>query len=186
MASLVAIGSTQHLTITLDPGATAGAPEIIYVTAHTASATTATILRGQEGTTARSHAQNTPWVHGATARDFTPTAWTTATLTSPWTAYTTTGYPPAPAYSRDSAGVVRVRGLVTSGTTGGSAILTLPAGYRPAFKTTLQGAAYNGTAWGVAYPVLEVAGTGVITIVAPAPSSSWVVGLDNIMFLAEA
>jgi hypothetical protein len=70
LAGLVAVGSTQHLALILDPGASAGAPEIVYVTAHTASATTATILRAQEGTSARSHAQNIQWIHGPTKQDF--------------------------------------------------------------------------------------------------------------------
>jgi hypothetical protein len=69
LSALVAIGSTQHAVIVLDPDGVAGAPEIVYVTAHTGSATTATILRGQEGTTARAHVQDTPWVHGPTVRD---------------------------------------------------------------------------------------------------------------------
>lgn len=70
LAAMVAIGSTQHLPIILDPDAIFGAPEVVYVTAHTASATTATILRGQESTTARAHQQDVDWVHGATVLDF--------------------------------------------------------------------------------------------------------------------
>ena len=63
------IGSTQHLAIVLDPDGIDGAPEIAYVTALTAGAGSATVARGQEDTTARSHAAGTPWVHGPTPRD---------------------------------------------------------------------------------------------------------------------
>jgi hypothetical protein len=49
-------------------------PEVVWMTAHTASATVATILRGQEtayGTSvARQHAQGIRWSHAATAVDF--------------------------------------------------------------------------------------------------------------------
>ena len=69
LAAMVAIGSTQHLAITLDPDGLYGEPEIVWVTAHTAAATTATILRGQEGTTARAHYRDVRWSHGPTTRD---------------------------------------------------------------------------------------------------------------------
>lgn len=70
LSGLAAIGATQHAVIVLDPDALSGAPEIIYVTAHTGAATTATIVRAQEGTTARAHTQDTPWVHTPTAKDY--------------------------------------------------------------------------------------------------------------------
>ena len=71
-ASLPVIGATQHLVLVLDPLATAGAPEIVYVTAHTASATSVTVLRAQEGTVARQHNSGTTWRHAAVASDFDP------------------------------------------------------------------------------------------------------------------
>lgn len=43
--------------------------EIVHVTAHTAAATTATILRGQEGSTARAWVEGAPWFHGLTVAD---------------------------------------------------------------------------------------------------------------------
>lgn len=70
LASVPVIGSTQHFPIILDPDGLEGNPEIVYVTAHTSLATTATILRAQEGTVAAAHAQDTPWVHGPTTYDF--------------------------------------------------------------------------------------------------------------------
>lgn len=66
LANLAAVSSTEAIII-LDPNRVAGAPEIVVVTAHTGSATSATIQRGQFGTTARQHASGTAWVHGPIA-----------------------------------------------------------------------------------------------------------------------
>jgi hypothetical protein len=63
LANLPAVTATGHAVITIEN-------EIIYVTAHTAAATTATILRGQEGTTGAAHSLNTAWVHGPVASDY--------------------------------------------------------------------------------------------------------------------
>ncbi len=70
LQAIPAIGSTQHFPITIDPDGIGGAPEIAYVTAHTLAAGSGTILRGQEGTSARDHARDTPWIHGILASDF--------------------------------------------------------------------------------------------------------------------
>ena len=69
LANLPAIASPDIAVLVLDPAGSAGAPEVVYVTAHTASATSATISRAQEGTSAREHAQSIPWVHGPTTYD---------------------------------------------------------------------------------------------------------------------
>lgn len=69
LAAAVVVGATQHLPIILDPDGITGAPEIAYITAHTAGATTATLLRGREGTTARQHRQDTEWIHGPLVTD---------------------------------------------------------------------------------------------------------------------
>lgn len=69
-ATLPVVASPDVLAIVLDPDAGAGAPEIVFVTAHTASATTVTVTRGQESTTARAHASGVAWRHAATAADF--------------------------------------------------------------------------------------------------------------------
>lgn len=69
LANLAAV-SSAHAVIVLDPNRVGGAPEIVIVTAHTGSATSATITRGAHGTTARQHAQGTSWVHGAIVQDF--------------------------------------------------------------------------------------------------------------------
>lgn len=73
LANLEAISSTEHAAICIDPGRTAGAPEIVWVTAHTGSATSATVSRGKEGTSARAHSSTEEWVHAPTAAtDFLP------------------------------------------------------------------------------------------------------------------
>ena len=69
LANLPAIASPDIAVLVLDPAGSAGAPEVVWVTAHTGSATSATISRAQEGTSAREHASTIPWVHGPTILD---------------------------------------------------------------------------------------------------------------------
>ncbi|MBM4407825.1 MAG: hypothetical protein FJ038_04295 [Chloroflexi bacterium] len=71
LANLPAIGSTQFCKIILDPLGAGTGPEVVYVTAHTASAASATIVRGREGTSAVQHATGTVWVAGPLASDWT-------------------------------------------------------------------------------------------------------------------
>lgn len=70
LAGLPAIGSTEYAVLVLDPAGTGNGPEVVYVTAHTGSATSATIVRGREGTTAVQHSSNVTWIHVATAADY--------------------------------------------------------------------------------------------------------------------
>lgn len=63
LANLPVIGSTQHAVITIEN-------EIVYVTAHTGGATTATILRAQDNTSAAAHNSGVAWVHGPVASDY--------------------------------------------------------------------------------------------------------------------
>lgn len=70
LASMMAIANPDTLTIVLDPLGVDGAPEIVHVTAHSGGASAATVLRAREGTTARSHNQNTAWVATVTDTDF--------------------------------------------------------------------------------------------------------------------
>ena len=74
LAALPVIDTTNHAALILDPDGIHGAPEIVWVTAHSASSTTATILRAQESTSSRQHLRDTYWVHTATVRDFAPEA----------------------------------------------------------------------------------------------------------------
>lgn len=69
-ANLPEVTGTDIIWLVLDPDASAGAPEIVKVTAHTASATSVTVVRAQQSTTARSHATGTEWNLAATKSDF--------------------------------------------------------------------------------------------------------------------
>lgn len=70
LAAVAAVGATEHLALTLDPLGAGNGPEIVWVTAHTASSTGATIVRGREGTTGVAHTSTTAWVHGPTEADY--------------------------------------------------------------------------------------------------------------------
>lgn len=85
-ANLAKLGvvSGDHAIITLDPLREVGEPEIVMVTAHTASSTSATIQRGMYGTTARQHPVNTLWVHAATTDDFSLLATVATRPTDVW------------------------------------------------------------------------------------------------------
>ena len=63
LVDLPVVGGGDVSVIVLDPQATYGDPEIVHVTAHSASAATATVIRAQEGTAAREHVVETQWVH---------------------------------------------------------------------------------------------------------------------------
>jgi hypothetical protein len=68
LASLPVVDTTNYAALTLDPAS--ASPEIVWVTAHTAAATVATILRAQENTTAKQFSAGTRWVHAPTAYDY--------------------------------------------------------------------------------------------------------------------
>lgn len=73
LADLGVIDTTNYAALTLFIADTNGritAKEIVWVTAHTASATTATIARAKEGTSAVAWAVLSTWAHTATALDF--------------------------------------------------------------------------------------------------------------------
>lgn len=69
LAVMAAVSTTSFMWIILDPDVLGGAPELVKVTAHTAGATTATILRGQGTTTARQHSYGIRWAHGPVSAD---------------------------------------------------------------------------------------------------------------------
>lgn len=71
LAAMAVVDATNHCTVILDPDGIAGPPEIVWVTVHTAGATTATLLRAVESTSARNHNIDTPWIHAPTAADYT-------------------------------------------------------------------------------------------------------------------
>lgn len=81
-----AVASPTILVITVQPNTPTA--EIIHVTAYTAGASTATVVRAAEGPgTARIHTKK-PWIHGPTALDFVETNSQTLTVTG--TTYTPT------------------------------------------------------------------------------------------------
>lgn len=70
LVNLATIGGTQNATIALDPLRVNGAPEIVIVTAHGTLASSATIIRGAYGTTARPHPLGTTWTNSPLGFDF--------------------------------------------------------------------------------------------------------------------
>lgn len=66
-SDLPVVSGGDTMTITLDPEAVNGDPEIVTVTAHSASASSVTVTRASEGTTARSHPSGTEWRNTLTA-----------------------------------------------------------------------------------------------------------------------
>lgn len=70
LTALPAVDATQHAVIVLDPIGAGNGPEIVYVTAHTAASTGATIVRGREGTAGVQHSSTMTWVHGPVASDW--------------------------------------------------------------------------------------------------------------------
>ncbi len=72
-SALPVITNPDTCWLVLDPEGSAGTPEIVQVTAHTSSATSLTIVRGQQtatgGSTARQHNVGTKWVLALTPSD---------------------------------------------------------------------------------------------------------------------
>lgn len=69
-AALPVVADGDYLIIILDPLGAAGNPEIVKVIAHPSLSTSVTSIRGQEGSSARSHLAGTVWRHGPTSLDF--------------------------------------------------------------------------------------------------------------------
>lgn len=65
------LGTDEYIPIIIDPEGAAQGPEIVYLTAYTATQTTGTIERGKEGTSdpGVTHPSGTDWIHGPTTRD---------------------------------------------------------------------------------------------------------------------
>ena len=70
LSKLPVISAPDYMPLALDPLASNGAPEIVWVTDHASGATTVTVLRHQEGTLARSHPAASIWGNTLTAQDF--------------------------------------------------------------------------------------------------------------------
>lgn len=63
LAALPAVTGSDYLAVTIDS-------EVLWVTAHAAASTSATVARGKEGSTAGTHASGATWRHVPTAGDF--------------------------------------------------------------------------------------------------------------------
>lgn len=88
LADLPAIGATEHAALTLwrtDVLGRVTQKEVVYVTAHTASATTATVTRGREGTTAQAWSTGDRWSMSSISSDLTVVC---TAATRPSTPYT--------------------------------------------------------------------------------------------------
>lgn len=68
-AALPVIAAPDTMWLVLDPLGVNGAPEIVQITAHTAAATSVTVARAQQSTTARSHATASAWAVAVTKSD---------------------------------------------------------------------------------------------------------------------
>lgn len=70
LTALPAVDATEHMAIVLDYLGAGNGPEIVWVTAHTAGVSTATIVRGREGTSGVEHTSIRPWIHTVTPADY--------------------------------------------------------------------------------------------------------------------
>jgi hypothetical protein len=86
--NLPAVTTSNHLIIIMDPLAVNGAPEIMQVTAHTASSSSLTVVRGFETTTPRQHNLGTTWFHGPVVSDYNYTQRTALSTNRPTSPYT--------------------------------------------------------------------------------------------------
>jgi hypothetical protein len=107
----------------------------------------------------------------------TTEAWIAPTLLNGWTNYGQTWT--TAAYRKDAHGVVHLKGLVQGGTV--SAVLTLPAGYRPAQSRTLVTAGWQSSAPRTVG--LEVTTSGSVRCDSTCTSASWI-SLDGVAFHA--
>lgn len=124
------------------------------------------------------------FVNGDTAYEdhlkFIPTGgtfhvWTGLPFVNSWVNYSNEYNPGG--YYRDGDGIVRLRGLIKSGTA--STICTLPSGYRPGYRILTNGHTSSYTACRV-----DITTGGEITLQHSTYSNTWV-SLDGIHFKAE-
>jgi microcystin-dependent protein len=68
-ANLPTVTAPDFMWLVLDPDGSGNGPEVVKVTAHTASATSVTVTRAQQGTTGVQHAAGTEWIAAFTKDD---------------------------------------------------------------------------------------------------------------------
>lgn len=106
----------------------------------------------------------------------TSVTWTNITMQNSWVSFNASAYPPAQ-YTKASDGVIHLRGLIKSGTTGNSALLgTLQEGFRPKARV-LTYTVNNGDQARV-----DIAANG--QIFATSAYNGWL-SLDGISFIQE-
>lgn len=66
---LPVVSSPDIMWLVLDPKAVAGEPEIVRVTDHTSAASSVSVVRGAQSTTARAHVAGTEWILALTKQD---------------------------------------------------------------------------------------------------------------------
>lgn len=116
------------------------------------------------------------YVYGIASR--TIPRWQDCTFQNGWTDYGS-GYAPA-GFTKTSAGVVGLRGLIKNGSIGSVAACTLPVGFRPSQRLSFQVGGYEGGTSGAAR--VDVATDGQVQVVAG--ETPWV-SMSGIVFLAS-
>lgn len=123
LSSAPAIGTTNHMIVVFDPDGLTGAAFAKRITAHTASATTATIAATAFYGTARDIPRDTPWVHALIAEDIDVATEVSAIVatsesTTSMTMVDLTTAGPAVTYTVPASGVVYVTlsAFITCGT----------------------------------------------------------------------
>lgn len=81
---LLPVVASAHAVVVFDPKRVYGDPEIVVVTVHTAASTVATIIRGQYGTSPRSHPQGTAWAHVPIDEDYIEVLTSSTRPTNPY------------------------------------------------------------------------------------------------------
>lgn len=154
LANLGVIDSTNYAAIAIEN-------EIVWVTAHTAGATTATILRAQEGTAAAAHNSGVAWQHGPTAADV-PGDWTlyTPTLTQSATVTKTVTYAKYMKIGRKVTVIVALA-VTGAGTAANDVAIGLPVtGVFPDFLMLGVGEVFDTSAGGLYKGFVEIQGGG--------------------------
>ena len=117
----------------------------------------------------------------STAATLTVTIWGTLAYQNGWRDYTANTYPGAQ-YTKTTAGLVALRGLVAGGTaTFDTTITTLPVGYRPTNRLTFYVGSYDSGNSG--FGRVDVLPTGEVRFMSG--TNTWV-SLDSIRFIASS
>jgi hypothetical protein len=103
--------------------------------------------------------------------------WTAATYQNSWVSFNASTHYVAE-YYKDALGWVNVRGIIKTGASG-TAVFTLPAGFRPTRELNI------GIAVSAGHGVAVITTAGVVTVTAITGNASTFSSLDGIRFYAE-